>query len=116
MFSAIVKYICMAALVLESSLRLGGIAVILLQLVVCGGAAFVMMQAARSRKRLWAAGFAVIALYFNPVLPIALPRPASITMALLCLVAFLGAAVYLKPVPRMSLATITDLPPRGESL
>ena len=116
MFSSIVKYTCIAALVLAAALRLEGMASILLQFVVCGGAAFVMIQAVRNHKYIWATGLGVIALYFNPVIPITLSRAASLPMTLACLVMFIGSAFCLRPVPRMSLSTITDLPPRGESL
>jgi uncharacterized protein DUF6804 len=116
MHSRIVKWMCLAALILAAALRLDEVPRILLQFVVCGGAAFVMIEAARNRKYLWAAAFALVALYFNPVLPIALSRSASLPVVLLCALAFLGSVRYLRPVPKMSLATITDLPARGESL
>jgi len=101
----VAKYSCLAALVLAAALRLDGIASIPLQFVVCCGAAFVMVQAARNRKYLWAAVLALIALYFNPGVPIALSRVASLPIALACLLVFLGSARYL-----------TDLLSRGESL
>jgi hypothetical protein len=116
MFSGIVKYICLAALILAVALRLDGGPGILLQFVICGGAAFVMVQAIHNRKYFWMAAFALIALYFNPVFPIALSRSQSLPILLLCTTAFLVSLRYLRPLPRMSLATITDLPARGESL
>jgi hypothetical protein len=116
MFSRIVKYSCVAALVLATAFRLEGTASILLQFVVCGGATFVMMQAVRSRKYLWGAAFALIALYFNPVIPITVAWAVSVPISLASLVVFLASVFYPKPTPRMSLATITDLPGRGESL
>ncbi len=116
MYSRIVKCMCVAALILAAALRLDGIPRILLQFVVCGGAAFVMIEAARNRKYLCTVAFALAALYFNPVLPITLSRSAALPVVILCALAFLGSVWYLGPAPKMSLATITDLPARGESL
>jgi len=51
----------------------------LLSFVVCLGASAVVMQAARAKKYVWAGGFAGIALFFNPLVPV-LPidhRPES---------------------------------------
>lgn len=116
MYSRIVKWICVAALVLAAAVRLHGVPQILLQLVVCGGALFVMLEAFRSQKYLWAATFAMVALYFNPVVPFELSRVATLPIQLAAVVAFLASMRYVKPVPKMSPATITDLPARGESL
>ncbi len=107
---------CVAALVLAAAVTLHGVPQILLQLVVCGGAVFVMLEAFRSQKYLWAAAFALIALYFNPVVPFELSRVAALPIQLAAAAAFLACVRYVKPAPKMSLATITDLPARGESL
>ncbi len=116
MYSTIVKWICVAALVLAAAVTLHGIPQILLQLVVCGGALFVMLEAFRSQKYLWAGALALVATYFNPIVPFDVPRMGSLAVQLASAVAFLASIRYIKPMPRMSLATITDLPARGESL
>lgn len=116
MYSRIVKSISLAALVLAAFVALRGIPQILLQLAVCGGALFVMMEAVRNRKYVWVATFAVPFICFNPVFPVVFSRSASLAIVLLCALAFLGSLRYLRPEPRMSLASITDLPARGESL
>jgi len=116
MYSIIVKSISLAALVLAAFVTLRGSPQILLQLLVCGGALFVMMEAARNRKYLWVAGFALPFLCFNPVFPLVLSRPAWLAIVLLSALAFLGSLRYLRPKPIMSLVSITDLPARGESL
>ena len=116
MYSKIVKWICVAVLVLAAAVILHGVPQILPQLVVCGGALFVMLEAFRSQKYLWAAAFALVALYFNPIVPFEFSRLASLPIQLACAAAFLASLRYVKPMPTMSLATITDLPPRGESL
>ena len=116
MYSKIVKCLCLAALALIAVVELHGISQVLLQFVICGGALFVMMEAVRARKYLWIAAFALPAIYFNPLFPIDLSRSTEFPIVLLCVSAFLLSLRYLSPKPRMSLATITDLPARGESL
>ena len=116
MYSKIVRITCLAALGLMAAFRFDGGVRLLTLFVVCGAAAFVMMEAIRSRKRLWAIAFALIAVYFNPIFPVDFSRVAELTIVLTCMVVFAASLRYLKPAPRMSLATITDLPARGESL
>ena len=116
MYSSIVKVISLAVLILAAFVMLQGASRILVQLVVCGGALFVIMEAARSRKYVWVAAFGVPFVCFNPIFPVVFSRPASLAIALLCALMFLGSLRYLRPAPRMSLASITDLPARGESL
>ena len=116
MFEKIVKFLCIGVLVLAVAFRVEDGLRILLQLVICGGAAFVMMQAARNGRFLWMVAFGLIAIYFNPVVPIELSRNAERPLVFACLALFLASLRYLGNAPRMSLATITDLPARGESL
>jgi uncharacterized membrane protein YccC len=116
MYSNIVKWIGFAAVVLAAAVVLRGVPQILIELIVCGGAIFVMMEAFRGQKYLWAAAFALVALYFNPIVPFATARLVSLPIQFACAAAFLASMRYVKPVPKMSLATITDLPARGESL
>ena len=116
MYSRIVKSTGLAALALTVVVTLQGMSAILLQFMVCGGALFVMIEAVRNRKYIWVAAFAVPVVYFNPVFPIELSRLMALAVVILCALAFLASLRYLGPQPRMSLATITDLPSRGESL
>ena len=116
MYSRIVKWICVAALVLAAAVMLHGAPQILLQFVVFGGSLFVMMEALRSQKYLWAAAFVLVAFYFNPIVPFEISRMVSFPIQLAAAAAFLASMRYVKPMPKMSLATITDLPARGESL
>jgi hypothetical protein len=116
MYSKIVRISCLAALGLMAAFRFEGSVRLLALFGVCGAAAFVMMQAIRSGKHLWAIAFALIAVYFNPIFPVELSRVPELTIVLTCIVVFVASVRYLKPAPRMSLATITDLPARGESL
>jgi uncharacterized membrane protein YccC len=116
MYSKIVKWACLAALVLAAAVMLHGVPQILVQFVVCGGAIFVMIEAFRSQQYMWAAAFALVAAYFNPIVPFQVSRLASLSVQLACAAAFLASIRYVRPLPKMSLATITDLPARGESL
>jgi uncharacterized protein DUF6804 len=116
MYSRIVKCACLAALALAAVVTLQGMSAIVLQFVICGGALFVMIEAVRNRKYIWVAAFALPVIYFNPVFPIEFSRSVALAIILLCVSAFLLSLRYLSPKPRMSLATITDLPARGESL
>ena len=116
MYSKIVKCACLATLALAAAVTLQGMSAILLQFMVCGGALFVMIEAFRKRKYIWVAALAVPVIYFNPIFPIELSRSLALAIVLLCGLVFLGSLRYLSPEPRMSLATITDLPARGESL
>jgi hypothetical protein len=116
MYSRIVKCTCLAALVLAAIVALHGISEMLVQFVICGGALFVIMEAVRNRQYIWVAAFALPVVFFNPLLPIELSRSVALPIVLLCVSAFLLSLRYLSPKPRMSLATITDLPARGESL
>ena len=50
MYSIIVKWVCLAALVLAAAVVLHGVPQILLQFVICGGATFVMIEAFRSQE------------------------------------------------------------------
>ena len=115
MYSGIVKVTSLAAFVFAAFVAMRGLPEVLLQLVVCGGAMFVMLEAVRSRKYIWAAAFAVPFICFNPVFPLVLSRSASLAMVLLCASFFLTSLRYPRPGAGMSLVTITDLPARGES-
>ena len=116
MYSKIVRISGLAALGLMAAFRFEGGIRLLAQFVVCGAAALVLTEAIRSRKHLWAIAFALIAVYFNPIFPVDFSRVAELMIVLTCMVVFAASLRYLKPVPRMSLATITDLPARGEAL
>ena len=115
MYSIIVKWICVAAVILAAAIMVQ-VPQTILQFVVCGGAIFVMVEALRGQKYMWAGAFALVAVYFNPVAPFEVSRMTSLPLQLACAAAFLASMRYVKPVPKMSLATITDLPARGESL
>jgi hypothetical protein len=117
MLTRIMKFVSIAALVLaaffwHSSANFQTV----VQFLVCGAATLVVIQAARSGKYLWAAAFFVVAVAFNPLLPLGLPGRIFIWVDLLCLTMFLAATVYLQTRPRLSIASVTNTGPRSESL
>jgi hypothetical protein len=117
MLTKIMKLVSIAALVLaaffwRSSVNFQTV----VQFVVCGAAAMVVIQAARARKYLWAAAFFAIGILFNPLAPVALPGSVFLWVDLLCLTMFLAATAYLQTSPRLSIASVTNTRPRSESL
>ena len=86
------------------------------QFIVCMGAGLVFVQAISEKKRLWAVGFLGVAVLFNPVVPVALPRGIFLWFDAVCLTLFLFSLVFLTSSPRLSVASITDSGPGSESL
>jgi hypothetical protein len=89
---------------------------VLLEFVVCVSGLLVITQAVRAGSYLWAAGFAVIAVLFNPVAPVALPPRIFFWLDLVCVLTFLISLVMLKSRPRLSMLSITGRTPRRQSL
>ncbi|PYX04128.1 MAG: hypothetical protein DMG85_18435 [Acidobacteria bacterium] len=67
MFTNIMKWVSIIALFLAVLWRSAADYRTILQFVVCAGATFVVLQAARSGKYFWAAAFSGIAALFNPI-------------------------------------------------
>jgi Family of unknown function (DUF6804) len=116
MHTKIMKWLSIAVLLLMGlglpvgSYRVG------LEIVVCVTALLVVTQAVRAGKYFWATGFSVMAVLFNPVVPIALSGNAPLLLAWVCLTAFLMSIVALRRQPTLSAPSITSQAPRGESL
>lgn len=91
----IMKWASMTALVL--AVLLGHQA--LLQFVVCLGAVLVVLQAGRTGRYAWAAGFSAIALLYNPIVPLALSRNLFLVLASLMMFALSVALLRAEPVP-----------------
>jgi hypothetical protein len=85
---------------------------VLLQFLVCGSAALVVLHAVRAEAQyLWGGAFCFVAVLFNPILPIALPSRVFFLLDLICIALF---AVYYNSYqakPRLSLASVTDRGP-----
>lgn len=121
MLTKIMKLITMAALVtavlLWRSAANSQFPQFLLAFVVCFGAIVVAMQAGRAKKYVWAAGFAVIALAFNPLVP-AVPFGGEWGrwLVLGSIVPFAVSLAALRAQPLLSIPSITDRNPGSQSL
>jgi hypothetical protein len=117
----IMKWITMATL-LTAAMLWGSAAnsqlpQFLLGCVVCFGASVVVMQAVQARKYVWAGGFAAIALFFNPLVPI-LPFDGGWgrMLVLVSIVPFAVSLALLRSQPLLTIASITGSHPGSESL
>ena len=117
MFTTIMKWVSIAALLLVAMSWHTANYQFLLEFAVCIGAIVVVMQAVRERRYLWATAFVAIALLFNPVVPV--PRPTGglfFLMIFACLAPFAISLAALKTHPLLSMPSITDRTQRSESL
>ena len=115
MLTKIMKWVSLAALLLALFWRSTSLQ-IAVEFVVSVGALLVVAQAMRSRKYLWGAGFAAIAVLFNPIAPFALSRTMFLLLVGISLAAFLGSMAALKKQPLVSMPSIANLKPGRESL
>jgi Family of unknown function (DUF6804) len=116
MFTKIMKLVCVVALLL-AAFWVGSPGVeILLDILICVGAVMVLTQAVARTKYLWAAGFAVVAVLFNPVVPVVLSRNVFLGLDLACILAFLLSLAAMKRQPILSIPSITNRTPGSESL
>jgi len=88
---------------------------VLLAIVVCASGLLVVAQAVRAGKYSWAVGFLVIAVLFNPVIPIARSGRDVLWLNGIGLAAFLAAAVAFKARPALTVPSITSRLPGRES-
>jgi hypothetical protein len=107
MLTTIMKWVSIAVL-LGAALRLPSAGYqVFLEFVVCVSGLLVATQAVRAGKYLWAAGFTVIAVLFNPVAPLGLSPTISFGLDLGAAVMFLVSLVALKSQTRPSMLSIT---------
>jgi hypothetical protein len=116
MLTKIMKWIAIVALLL-AVLRLPITDYrVLLGIVVCVSGLLIALQSIYDGRHYWAAGFFVLAILFNPVVPLGLPRLASAGLDWVCLAVFLASLVVLKQTPISSAPSITNPLPPSESL
>jgi Family of unknown function (DUF6804) len=72
-------------------------------LLVSVGALAVATQAAGSSKYIWATGFVVISVLFNPVAPVVLSRGMFFWLDLACVLVFTLSLETLKGLPGLSI-------------
>jgi hypothetical protein len=88
-----------------------------LNLVVCVAAAVVLIQAFQLKKYIWAAGFLMIALLFNPAVPVfQLAGGVGLSLVVLSIAPFAISLLALRPNPLLSIPSITDRTPGSQSL
>jgi hypothetical protein len=116
MFTIIMKWFSVVSLLLALFWRSSENFQLLLELVICVTGLLVMTQAVRTRKYLWAAGFLVITVLFNPVVPVEMPGRFYLFLDLTCLMAFLASVVALRTRPVLSIPSITGRRVGSESL
>ncbi|MBZ5562026.1 MAG: hypothetical protein LAP13_06360 [Acidobacteriia bacterium] len=116
MFTKIMKWVSIMALLLAFVWRPSTSYQVMLEILICVSALMVVAQAWRDGKYFWAAGFAAIAALFNPVMPVAISRNSFLWIDALCIVTFLVSMAVMKTHPRLSMPSITDRTPGSESL
>ncbi len=116
MLTRIMKWLSVTALLLGLLLRSSAAYQVVLQFVVCVSALVVVAQAGRAGKYLWAVAFTAIAVFFNPILSVALSHKQFLWLDWTSVVLFLLSLAVLKPIPVLSVPSITDPTPGSESL
>lgn len=88
-----------------------------LNLVVSAAAVVVLLQAYRAKNYPWAATFLVIALLFNPLFPVfRLAGILGLALVVFAIAPFALSLVKLRPIPLLSVPSITDRTPGSRSL
>lgn len=116
MFTKIIKWSAIVALIgfaLSRSMPGFGL---MLQFVVAAAAVIVLTQAATMRRFVWMSLFIIVACLFNPVIPVPFSIYVSGVVTMLAVLLFFFSLSMLKPKPRLSMASITDTTPGSESL
>ncbi len=107
MFTKTMKVVCIAALMVMAFWQASGGAAFLLDVLICVGAMTVATQAVSRPNYVWTTGFVLIAVLFNPVVPVVLSRNVFFVLDLTCLLTFLLSLEALKnqrriPIPSSS--------------
>ena len=116
MFTKVMKVVCVAALMLMAFWQAPASAEVVLDILICVGAVTVATQAIAQPKYIWTTGFVLIAVLFNPIMPVGLSRDIFFVLDLACLGAFLISLEALKSQRTLSIRSITNRRPRSESL
>ena len=116
MFTIMMKWFSVLSLLLALFWRSSASFQLFLELMICVAALLVVGQAIRTGKYLWAAGFLVITVLFNPVAPVKLPGQFYFLLDLSCLLAFLASVIAVRTRPVLSIPSIVGRSPGRESL
>jgi Family of unknown function (DUF6804) len=118
MLTKIMKYVCVAALILAAAFWTNASAYELpLRFAVSLGALLVAFQAVKAQKRGWSIGFSAIAVLFNPVLPLgSFSGVVALTIIAASTVPFALSLFALPTQPLLSIPSITGRVPGRRSL
>jgi hypothetical protein len=116
MLTRIMKWVCIAGLLLAALRIPTGSYLLVFEVVVCMAGLLAATQAVRAGRYFWATGFVAIAVLFNPVVPAALARRTFLWLDLVCLMTFLISLGALRTRPTLSIPSITGRTPGSESL
>ena len=116
MLTKIMKWVSISSLLLALVWRPSTPYQVVLEILICVSALMVVAQAWRAEKYLWVAGFAAIAVLFNPAIPVGISRTGFFVLDALCIVTFLVSLAVLKTHRRLSIPSITNRTPGSESL
>jgi uncharacterized protein DUF6804 len=116
MLTIIMKWISVVSLLLAAIWSFSPEFQLFLKIVICVAALLVIAQAVRARKYVWAAGFLVITVLFNPIAPVEMPGRFYMMLDLACLLAFLASVVAVRTRPLLSMPSIVGRRTGSESL
>jgi len=88
----------------------------LFNMLVCLSALLLVAEGFRGRKYFWASGFVAIAVLFNPIVPVTLPRKMFLGLDSVCILTFLVSLALSKRQPTLTVPSIINGRPRSESL
>jgi len=125
MLTTIMKWVSIAVLLFgllgnlpvgsqEWSVRNGGY-LELFNMLVCLSALLVVAEGFRGRKYFWALGFVAIAVLFNPIVPVTLPRKMFLGLDSVCILTFLVSLALSKRQPMLTVPSRTNDRPRNKS-
>jgi hypothetical protein len=116
MFTTIIKWVAIAALVIGIFWRMSFDHLSYLYFVITVCAALVVVQAVGLGKYWWVAAFIAIACLFDPILPVAFPFKVMVGLQVLSAAIFASSLIFLHAIPRMTIASITEANPKTEAL
>jgi hypothetical protein len=89
---------------------------VLFQFLLCGCASLVVFQAVSSSRYVWTAPFILIAVLFNPIVPVPFSSSGAwLAIDLTALVLFVASLALLKTAPRLAMVSIADPGPPHQS-
>jgi hypothetical protein len=116
MITKMMKLVAVAALLMAALPQPGAAYQVALELVVCVSGVAVLWEAARARKYFWLVAFGAIAILFNPFVPVGLSHKTFVWLDFVCVLMFLASLALLHARPILSIPSITNRTPEGESL